>query len=538
MPAGESGLHRLSGFSTWLERRWLILAIALMVAGICLGALYRPDLQRLDGDDSIQIYLAQRVLEGSPPYVAGLYAKTPATPLLTAAAMMVGRAAGLSDVLSGRLLFVALGGLCVLAMALAGTAIFAGRSRSRGATAALGGLAAAATLLSFRVLFVFAAKGMEPKLILAAFGYLSLWLTARRRWGWAGTCAALAFLAWQPAGLFMAAVLLAALCQAGEPRLRALGRVALGMCVPLAAVGGYLGATGAMAAAWRQAGLGALTFGRAAVEGGNLLQRLMSNPMTIVALTATSFHLARPVFLAGLLGWVGLGVVEPLRVSLSARAESNWAGRLWDALRRPTQLPVLVVGAGFLAFSALDFQGGPDFLPLMPLAGLGIGWWLATLSDVAIGRRWWAATPVIGLAVCAGLVGLGGLHYAQSPVRARALQTQIEAAETLYEIVGEDAEVQFFNCLGPLVFYRRANATRFLHLGSKSLNLMTREGGAMGDLAALIEAQKMPAVVFDGGRYGDAPLQALIAEHYAPANLRLSGCLGATSTEVWRRTAP
>jgi hypothetical protein len=539
MPAGEPGLHRLNRLAAPLTRRWIILAFALAVAGVALAELYRPDLQRLDGDDSIQIYLAQRALEGSPPYVAGLYAKTPLTPLLTAAAIGVGRVAGVSDIMSGRLLFVALGGLYVLAMGLAGTAIFGGRTwRPAAEGAAAGGLAAAATLLSFRPLPVVAAKGMEPKLILAAFGTLALWLTARRRWGWAGACAALAFLAWQPAGLFMAATALAALCQAGEPRWKAVGGAVLGMCAPLAAVGAYLAATGALGPAWRQAGLGALTFGQAAVEGSGLLARLSSNPGRIYAATGTAFDGMRPVFLLGLLGWLGLAA-EPLRAIWQTSAEGGLASRLWEATRRPAQLPSMVVGGGFLAFTVLDFQAGPDLLPLTPLAALGIGWWLVTLSGATALRRLPAATMLIGVVVSAALAGLGFYQLAQRPMHNAAVQAQIQAAEQLYDMVGQDAEVQVFGCMAPLVIRSRPNATRFVHLGRKSLNLTAIElGGGVERLAAVIEERKPAAVLFDGGRYGEEPLKALIAGRYTRSGVQLLGCQATTLAEIWLRNAP
>jgi len=351
-------------------------------------------------------------------------------------------------------------------------------------------------------------------------------------------CAALAFLAWQPAGLFMAATALAALCQAGESRLKAVGRAAFGMCVPLAAVGAYLAVTGALGPAWRQAGLGALTFGRAAVEGGGLAARLSTNLVNIVAATGTAFGVMRPVFLLGLLGWLALAA-EPLRAVWQASAERGWASRLWEAIRRPAQLPSMVVGGGFLAFTALDFQAGPDLLPLTPLAGLGIGWWLLTLSNGTALRRLPAVTILIGVIVSAALAGMGFYQLAQRPMRNAAVRSQIQAAEQLYDMVGRDAEVQVFGCMAPLVVYRRPNATRFIHLGSKSLNLMAIElGGGVEKLAALIEERQPAAVLFDGGRYGEEPLKALIAEHYERSDVRLSGCQGSTSTEVWLRRAP
>jgi hypothetical protein len=199
----------------------------------------------------------------------------------------------------------------------------------------------------------------------------------------------------------------------------------------------------------------------------------------------------------------------------------------------------MVVGGGFLAFTALDFQAGPDLLPLTPLAGLGIGWWLLTLSGATALRRLPAVTILIGVVVSAALAGMGFYQLAQLPVRNAAVQAQILAAEQLYDLVGQDAEVQVFGCMAPLVFHRRANATRFIHLGRKSLNLTAIElGGGVEKLAALIEERKPAAVLFDGGRTGEKPLKALIAEQYERSKVRLSGCSGSASTEVWLRKAP
>jgi len=535
-PTAESQQPPLIRLSEALSRHFIVLALALALAGLHLTIFYRPDLQRMDGDHSIQIYLAQQALEGSPPYVAGLYAKTPMTPLLTAGAIAVGRALSVSDVMSGRLLFVGLGALGVLAVCLAGAASFTGRPWRQGAGgAAAGGLVAAATLLAFRLFSESAARGMEPKLILVAFGYLALWLTARRRWGWAGACAALAFLAWQPAGLFPLAVLLAAVCQSGEGRLKALGRAVLGMCLPLAAAGAYLAATEALGPAWRQAGLGALTFGQEAVGKGSLSERLTHNPARIYGLTPKYFLSAQPVFIAGLLGWLGLAAVEPLRAAWRQRAGGRWPRRLWEAARRPAQLPIMVVGAGFLAFSALDFQSGPDFLPLLPLAALGIGWLWLMLSDHLTPRRLLGATGLGGVIVSVALIGLGAAQVWQEPMDTPVLQRQMVVSDRLYEIVGDDAEAQFFGCLAPLVFRRQENATQVLHLGIKSMNLMAREFGDVAALAALIEEQETPALALAGEVAGNAALEALIAANYEPYPVDLRICRDRKLSVVWMR---
>ncbi len=538
--AGEPRVPPLRRLAELLSRHFIVLACALMIAGVHLTIFYRPDLQQMEGDHSIQIYLAQRALDGSPPYVAGLYAKTPATPLLTAGAIAVGRLLSLSDIMSGRLLFVALGGLGVLALCLAGAGIFVGRTwRAGDGGAAAGGLIAGATLLAFSLLSISAAMGMEPKLILIVFGYLAVWLTARRRWGWAGACATMAFLAWQPAGLFPVAVALAAVCQSGEARPKALGRVLLGALIPSAVVGVYLMATGALGPAWRQAGLGALSIGQVVVGKGSLLSSFGGNLGRIYGrLSETYLGMARPVFLTGLAGWIGLAVVEPLRAMLQERDGGRRLRRLWEAVRRPAQLPIMVVGAGFLTFSAIDFQSGPDFLPLLPLAGLGIGWWWLFLSDYLMPRRWLSVRICGGLVVCAALAGFGMIQLVKSPAQPAALQAQVKAAAALYELVGDETDVQFFGCLAPLVIYRRQNVMPYVMLKTKHLNLMARELGDISDLAALVEQNQTPALVLAGVSAGNERLATLLAASYRRVSVSLGVCMDREASTILIRKVP
>jgi hypothetical protein len=280
-----------------------------------------------------------------------------------------------------------------------------------------------------------------------------------------------------------------------------------------------------------------LTFGQAAVGRGSLTERITTNPARIYRLTESYLAAAQPLFVIGLVGWVGLALLEPLRVAWLERAGGRWARRLWEAVRRPAQLPIMVVGAGFLAFSVLDFQSGPDLLALIPLAGLGIGWWWLVVSDHLTPRRWLDATIFGGLAVCVALAGLGAIQLIQRPVGGQPLQQQIEAADALYTIVGKDADVQFFGCLTPLVVYQRQNATLFDHLGPKSVNLMAHEFGDIKALAALLEEKKTPALVLAGVGAGDGTLQRLIAGNYEkhPASPRI--CPDSAASEVWLRKA-
>ena len=98
--------------------------------------------------------------------------------------------------------------------------------------------------------------------------------------------------------------------------------------------------------------------------------------------------------------------------------------------------------------------------------------------------------------------------------------------------------MQFFGCLTPLVVTQRRNATRFVHLGPKSLNLMAHEFGSLDDLAALINTEEMPVVALGGAVDGGTELEALLAEHYVRAPLWARICFDRRLSEVWMRKAP
>src|SRR5919202_4283158 len=202
-----------------------ILALAALVYGMYGfdGVLLR--------DYSIYLYSGQRVAEGIPPYVGVFDHKGPFSPLLAGVGVLLSKELGfLDDVYSVRVLFFLAGSFAVVAIYLLGKSAFGSRAA---------GIFAALTFLGFYAYAQPAASGPEPKTPMVLFEALSLLFMVQKRWFWAGFCGSLAFLVWQPMGIFPFVAFLLAVTRPKEERRGAALRALAGMMMPLVAPVAY-----------------------------------------------------------------------------------------------------------------------------------------------------------------------------------------------------------------------------------------------------------------------------------------------------------
>jgi hypothetical protein len=88
-----------------------LLALAAFLIGLVVTLAHKPFSQPEGGDEAIWDYVSQCILRDQVPYRDVVEIKTPLSAYLSAGAMLVGRAAGLSDVIAVRLLNTVLAGL-------------------------------------------------------------------------------------------------------------------------------------------------------------------------------------------------------------------------------------------------------------------------------------------------------------------------------------------------------------------------------------------------------------------------------------------
>ncbi|HZC01324.1 MAG TPA: glycosyltransferase family 39 protein, partial [Gammaproteobacteria bacterium] len=188
-------------------------------------------------DYSIYLYSGQRLAEGVPPYVSVFDHKGPLSPMLAGLGVMLSKWLSWDDLYTVRLVFFAVGCLTVVAVYLLGKNVF--RSQAAGFFGAL-------TFLGFYAYAQPAASGPEPKTPMVLFQALSLLLAIWKRWFWAGFFGSLAFLVWQPMGVFALVTFVLAVTRPREERYGAALHALAGIMTPLVATVAYFYYQGAL----------------------------------------------------------------------------------------------------------------------------------------------------------------------------------------------------------------------------------------------------------------------------------------------------
>ena len=260
----ERGRERV--VSLMMGRRLDALLLILLVSLATLVFYrYGPFERAISGDASMQIYVAQQMVRGNPPYVTVFFPKTPLTGLAGAMAILIGRPLGISDAIAIRALFFMVAVFCVP---------FAYLLARRLANSRIAGVMIALALVSVPYLGRYAGSGPEPKILTMLWGLICLWAIARGSWFLSGVAGSLSFLSWQPGGVFIL-LAMASLSSTNE-RKRGLLWALLGVLIPLCLVTLYLFAVRALAPALRQTVLDQFVWGFSASGRGSkgLVERI------------------------------------------------------------------------------------------------------------------------------------------------------------------------------------------------------------------------------------------------------------------------
>ena len=192
-------------------RRWWAWCVSAVAAAGLHYASYDVARQPIVTDVSFYLYFAQRVAAGDVPYVDFFEHKTPLAVFVGAALYRLGEALGVDPLLAIRV-----GYLC-LASLIGGVLFLLYRRLCRDRPG--GGWIALLVLCAFPLLGLMPAIGNIPKLLAVLGAGGAMLLVGRRQWLWAGVCAGIAALDWQPAGLLAGlGVLVAAGARDGRAR--------------------------------------------------------------------------------------------------------------------------------------------------------------------------------------------------------------------------------------------------------------------------------------------------------------------------------
>lgn len=427
----------------------------LFLAAFVVLWQYDPLHRSIYQDPGIFAYLSQLVAQGLAPHQYAFNEQTSLTFLLGGAAMRLGALVGVHPLLAFRAVSMLVMACAVVLTYRVGALL----TRSR-----VAGFLAGVILLGYEGFNVRAATTLEPKGLMLVLGLATLYFLYRHKWFFAGACACAAGLAWQIAwGYLIIAVLLAAI--QGGATLHARARAA-GLTL-LAVLGVF--ALYALYFVWHHAYIEMLQ--------QTFLAPVLMHPVTGKPLNARIFKLAKTFYLGfgthAIIGALGAtGLVVWLGANIGARdLRAVWRRTLYFLFQNRRTAGTLLVVAGFVVYSLLDFQNFPDWFPLLPFISIFAAWlvWKVCLRVL----DWLHVSLAARRAVLAGLVcvviGLSTFPVFTHTGRDRPLQRgtwqeQQRVADEISAKLAPDAPIWLLGKAELLFFMRRTNINKYIYL--------------------------------------------------------------------------
>lgn len=470
---------------------WILSAAAFAVsAGLML--LHRPWTQIEGGDEAIWDYVAQCILRGQIPYRDVVEIKAPLSAYLSAAAMFIGKSAGLRDIIAVRMLNVLMAGLLSSVTFLAGTAYL--RSRL-------------AALLAFLIALApshfaeWMVAGTEPKLPMILFGMVSLLLVARRKPFWAGLFSMLSCLCWQPGLMFSGVALLIFSRYLTSWRDPAVMKVALGALVPLAVLVLYFLSVGALADLWTWTI--AYNF---RVYAPETMKSLRDTTALLWKVSMRVFRFDLVFVALGVVGFITFGI-ERISEGLKRGFSSFEPDLFRDAL--------LISPLIYLGFCLVNFQSGPDLIPLFPFIGLFAGWCLVKASGMRMRLGLARPLPVVALIVLAALILFRAVTFKVDS--GLTLQDQHRQVAAIGTLLGPEDRFYVHGTVEIPVLLNKPNLSPYIFLDrGKDDWIARRTPGAFQAVIREMETQapKVVAISRMGKVAHRVELEQWVAEHY------------------------
>jgi len=462
--------------SAWLSKLNTSGAIgaAAFLLGIAVALQHHPFSLAERGDLAIWDYIAQSILRGQVPYRDVIEIKSPVSAYLSAGFIAAGKLVGVRDILATRLLQVLLLGSLSMVTYLVAEAFLLSR------LAAV--IAFLITLLPEHLATMIA--GTQPKLPMILFGLLSLLFIAKDRPFWAGACSMLSCLCWQPGLLFTGtAVLVFSGCFRSWRDRRVL-KVLAGAGIPLGIVVLYFFSAGALRDLWTWTI--AFNFNVYAPREAKGLREALT---LIWKITRQVFR-SDTVFV--LLS--GAGMVLFIFRFAAAKLRGKLTQESWNLTRLSLVIPPLV----YLVFCLINFQGGPDLLPLFPFFGIFAGWLLVDTGRLIGSRRlasgafsldFSRALPVLALVVVLTLLGIRSVTYRSES--GLTLEDQGREFQAISKLLAPDDKIYVHGTLEILVLLNKPNLNPYIMFdeGKDDYIAMRKYGGSFEAILDELGAQ-------------------------------------------------
>jgi len=387
-------------------------------------------------DNQHYFYIAERAASGVAPHVSHFDPKHALSMLVTAAAIVVGRAFDVSDLMSARAVSV-----CAAGAAVALTWLVARLLTGRRLPAHLAALA----MLTFHRYFFMAAVGARPKVFMVPLELAAVLAVAGGRWFWAGVFSSLAFLCWQPAIIFIAAAGLVILTRTERwPALAAFAAAVLGVNVIYEA---YFVYHGALAEQLEQSYFFPSVY----------MQSSFPPDLDIM--------IRRTRMIFGLRGSLAPGFV--VRIAALVGIVAFWAGCVVRprraprfAVEQPGWLYVMICVHAAWLLTVSNYQGYPDEFIVLPLLALLAGVTLAVPCELSPRAAPAWLRPAISLVLVLVLVTAIGKGLPRDKGSDR-LRGQYRLADRVAEFLDSGLSVYASGCTHLLAFNHADNFVRY-----------------------------------------------------------------------------
>jgi hypothetical protein len=487
---GPNFSQQVTGTSLWL------LALAAFLIGVLVTLGHRPFSQPEGGDEAIWDYVAQCIVRGQVPYRDVVEIKAPVSAYLSAGSIVLGRAAGFSDVRSVRFLNVLMAGL------LSAVTFLVGVEYLRSTLAALITVLIALVPTHFAEWIV---AGTEPKLPMILFGMLSVYFIARKRPFWSGLFSMLACLCWQPGLMFTGVAVLIFSKYLTNWRDLDAARVLLGAAIPVALLLVYFYLVGALSDFWSWTIVYNLkVYAPETAKGmrdtagllSRVLIRVFKFDLVFVALSTCGFI------------WF---LIERIR----ARHEHT-------ALKSPRLFEdaIIILPLIYLVFCWINFQSGPDLIPLFPFGGLFAAFVILKLGSMRAGNRLLRVLPQASVFLLSALILIRTLNYR---VEAEiTLPDQENRIASLASILSPADKIFVHGTVEILVLLNQPNLNQHVDLRKGKDEFIAQR--TPGGFAAFIDeleasAPKIVAISRAGRLHHREELRQWISDHYDPLEL-------------------
>ena len=455
---------------------WLCAGLSLAVA-IALYTRFSID-DTMHRDEAIYAYGGQQLAAGVPLYRGIFDPKTPIAQALAgfAAALAPGR--GFGDIHAIRIAFFVFACLSVVAVYALGLALWG---------SPLAALLGATVFASFRAFAIDALGGPDAKTPGVLFAVVSMTLLVKRRWFWSAFAGSLAFLVWQPFGVYPVVTVAAA---AVASRWRGVRDAVAGAAIPLVAAVAGLWIAGSLATAVEAT----ISYPLGGVE--RVPQTLGGRISHIASEVSLGYGQAgRLVMAAGLVALVAI---------VALRVRSAWA--------------IVASLLPLAAFSLHDFQGAPDVFPFLPYAAIGV----AAVGALALARVHSPAGTAVGAAAVLALFVVTFVAYTGPRARDTGLLRQHERAQAVERLLNPGEHFEALGDPASLVLTGRRAPNQYVYMSSGVGRWGMRHdlGGFRGFKSAL--RARNPAVVVIDSWPGNLAVRTKLwlSTHYRPA------CLG------------